>query len=121
MPAGGMPIRRLWSACGFMKLVLICDLPIPIPGAGAGAMLAIVDAAGPLTMASRTMGFEVRWSMPAVLRIEGLSECGLKRAVAGGWGSVAVLSLEMMVWTESAARAVTKARLIGGGSSAGGG
>lgn len=83
---------------------------------GNGGMFAVVDAAGPLTMASRTMGFEVRWSMPAVLRIEGLSEWGLKRAVAGGWASVVVLLLVLTFWMESAARAVTKARLIGNGS-----
>lgn len=79
-----MPILRFWSACGLTKFVVVCDLPIPIPGAGAGPELGVMDAVGPLTMESRTIGFELRWSTPAVLRIEGLSECGLKRAVGGG-------------------------------------
>lgn len=65
-----MPIRRFWSACGLTKFVVMCGLPIP----SASARFAVVEVAGPLTMDSRTMGFEVRWSMPAVLRMEGLSE-----------------------------------------------
>lgn len=47
------------------------------------------------------MGFVFVWSIPAVLRIEGLSRCGLN----DGAGNV---ELPWAFWRDSAARAVKK-------------
>ena len=89
--AMGIPTLLALSACGFMKLLdREAGAIEPCPADGGGG-------AGAPTRSLPT-GFVLVWSIPAVLRIEGLSEWGLKEGAFGGtpgefWIAVAARAL----------------------------
>lgn len=94
-PPPGIPIRRVGSTEGFVKLARLGPLPC--------CWFCWFDAfANALPKDSRMMGADFPGLTPCVLRIEGLSACGLKAAGA-------FVSLPSAAWVRKLAlRPVTK-------------
>lgn len=94
-PPPGIPIRRVGSTEGFVKLARLG----PLPCCGFCWLDAFANA---LPKDSRMMGADFPGLTPCVLRMEGLSACGLKAAGA-------FVSLPSAAWVRKLAlRPVTK-------------
>lgn len=111
-PPPGIPILRVGSTEGFMKL----DRLGPLPCCGFCCCGPLDEFANAVPKDSRMMGADFPGLTPCVLRMEGLSACGLKAAGA-------FVSLPSAAWVRKLAlRPVTKpAGTPAGGSEGNGG